>query len=303
MPTRSTNQAALDTVQYLVKKYKIDLNGAIITPKRINLKTKDGKDIVAAAGAVARSKYAKLSAQTKKSRLTELEQLIYSLSAVGKDGLRKISMLESRKVTPYINKMKKRTISKSSASTSKSYKVVLTENHVRVTNKFGRTLVDVTGLKARKLFKESRGNATQLVRKFIIKENNSEKRALNPALYDECKEILENAFTYGEDFNDGSAPYDLDVEKLSEFRQMVSGEDADEIEFPDQEYLEEFARNTDTPEKFWKFLRDNQDTDAEILVKLAYDDIALNMAMGEEWEFRAEEFREYVKELQDELIR
>jgi len=51
--------------------------------------------------------------------------------------------------------------------TSKSYTVKLTESHVRVKNSLGRVILDVTGLRARNLFRESRGNATRLVKRFI----------------------------------------------------------------------------------------------------------------------------------------
>ena len=52
-------------------------------------------------------------------------------------------------------------------SASKFYTVKLTESHVRVKNRFGRVILDVTGLRARSLFRESRGNATRLVKRFI----------------------------------------------------------------------------------------------------------------------------------------
>jgi len=52
-------------------------------------------------------------------------------------------------------------------STSKSYTVKLTESHVRVKNNRGRIILDVTGLRARSLFRESKGDATRLVKKLI----------------------------------------------------------------------------------------------------------------------------------------
>jgi len=58
-------------------------------------------------------------------------------------------------------------INESRKPTSNTYKVILTENHVRVKNRLGRVILDVTGLRARSLFRESNGDATRLVKRVI----------------------------------------------------------------------------------------------------------------------------------------